>query len=173
MNFSSIFCADPRITLGMAAAGSTFLLGAAFFFEYVMGLEPCTLCIWQRWPHGIMAGLGLAGLLLPSGGARLMMIGGLVVLLAGAGVAFWHSGVEWGLLPGPSACSGGVPLDGDPAAALDALLASEPVRCDEVPWSLFGLSMANWNGIASLGLAGFIAIALQPGHFAGRKPQGS
>jgi len=160
MMFAHIIPGNPKTALGLAAAGSALLLAAAFGFEYGMGLEPCTLCIWQRWPHAIMAGIGLAGFLPGRNGARLMMLAGLPVLIAGAGVAGWHSGVEWGLLPGPTACSGGVALDGSPAAALDALLASAPVRCDEVPWSLFGLSMANWNGLASMGLAGFILLAL-------------
>jgi disulfide bond formation protein DsbB len=56
-------------------------------------------------------------------------------------------------LPGPTACSGGIALDGSPSALLDQLLAAPVIRCDEVPWSLFGLSMANWNMLISLGMA--------------------
>jgi len=166
MNLFDHITENPRISLNLAALASAMLLAMAFIFEYGMGLEPCTLCIWQRWPHGIMAGLGVAAFILPRGILplgilRLIMLTGLVTLLAGAGVAGWHSGVEWGILPGPTACSGGVSLDGDPGAALDALLSSAPVRCDEVPWSLFGLSMANWNGLASIALAAFMLISFQ------------
>jgi len=159
---------NPVTSLSLGALASAMLLATAFIFEYGMGLEPCTLCIWQRWPHGIMAGLGVAAFILPRGIIRPIMIAGLVTLLAGAGVAGWHSGVEWGVLPGPTACSGGVSLDGDPGAALDALLASAPVRCDEVPWSLFGLSMANWNGLASIALAAFMLISFQRSHLTQR-----
>jgi disulfide bond formation protein DsbB len=37
------------------------------------------------------------------------------------------------------------------------------VRCDEAPWSLFGLSMAGWNALASLGLAALGVLAAQGG----------
>jgi disulfide bond formation protein DsbB len=168
MNLFTSIAGNPRISLHLAALASAMLLAAAFAFEHFMGLEPCTMCIWQRWPHRIMVALGLAAFLLPHGKIRPIMLVGLIALAAGAGVAGWHSGVEWGILPGPTACSGGVSLDGDPSAALDALLASAPVRCDEVPWSLFGLSMANWNMIASAALAAFMLISFQRSAVTGR-----
>ena len=137
--------------------GSGFMLGMAYVFEYGMGLAPCTMCYWQRVPHGIVIGLGVLAVMpflaQSSLFIRLMLILGIISLLAGAGIAAWHSGVELKILPGPTACSGGVALDGSPAALLDRLLAAPIVRCDEVPWSLFGLSMANWNMIITAGMA--------------------
>ena len=133
------------------------MLGMAYFFEYGMGLAPCTMCYWQRVPHGIVIALGVLAVMpflaQSSLFIRLMLTLGIISLLAGAGIAAWHSGVELKILPGPTACSGGVALDGSPAALLDQLLATPVVRCDEVPWSLFGLSMANWNMIITAGMA--------------------
>ena len=137
--------------------GSGFMLGMAYVFEYGMGLAPCTMCYWQRVPHGIVIALGVLAVMpflaQSSLFIRLMLTLGIISLLAGAGIAAWHSGVELKILPGPTACSGGVALDGSPAALLDQLLATPVVRCDEVPWSLFGLSMANWNMIITAGMA--------------------
>jgi len=137
--------------------GSGFMLGMAYVFEYGMGLAPCTMCYWQRVPHGIVIALGVLAVMpfvaQSSLFIRLMLTFGMISLLAGAGIAAWHSGVELKILPGPTACSGGVALDGSPAALLDQLLATPVVRCDEVPWSLFGLSMANWNMIITAGMA--------------------
>ena len=137
--------------------GSGFMLGMAYVFEYGMGLAPCTMCYWQRVPHGIVIALGVLAVMpfvaQSSLFIRLMLTLGMISLLAGAGIAAWHSGVELKILPGPTACSGGVALDGSPAALLDQLLAAPIVRCDEVPWSLFGLSMANWNMIITAGMA--------------------
>ena len=148
--------------LGLA---SGLMLAMAYFFEYGMGLAPCTMCYWQRIPHRIVLGLGVIALLpfvvhTPIS-TRLMLGVMMVSLMAGAGIAAWHSGVELKILPGPTACSGGIALDGSPAALVDQLLAAPVVRCDEVPWSLFGLSMANWNMLITAVMAILAGTALR------------
>ena len=163
----------PRRLAALLGAGSASLLAAAAVFEHGYGLAPCVMCLWQRWPHWLVAALGAAALTTgrPAWGAPLHRAGlwlAAVALAAGAGVAFWHAGVELGLLPGPAACGGGVALDGDPAAVLDSLLASPPVRCDEVPWSFLGISMAGWNGLISLAMAGLACRGLIRYHAADR-----
>ncbi|MGC6484275.1 MAG: disulfide bond formation protein B [Candidatus Puniceispirillales bacterium] len=151
---------QPSQALVLLGLGSGGLLGAALVFQYGFGLWPCTLCLWQRWPHWLMLGLaGLALFLGPWAVLPLMLLA-VLALLTTAGIALWHSGVEWGVLPGPSACSGGLSLDGDPAAVLDAMLAGSAPRCDEVPWSFLGLSMANWNAVISLAMAAVAAVML-------------
>jgi len=62
--------------------------------------------------------------------------------------------VEWGFLPGPTGCSGNIDFSGDVSTVLDGLLKTKTIRCDEVPWSFLGLSMAGWNFVNSA----FIAI---------------
>jgi disulfide bond formation protein DsbB len=144
----------PTIMVAWLGLGSGFMLGMAYFFEFGMGLLPCTMCYWQRIPHGLVIALA-AVTLLPftplNPKAMLLFLG--IILAIGGGIAAWHGGVELGILPGPTACSGGIALDGSPSALLDQLLAAPVIRCDEVPWSLFGLSMANWNMLISLGMA--------------------
>jgi len=146
----------PRTAVILCGAASGSLLLAAFGFEYLGGLAPCKLCLWQRWPHAAVVVFSLMGL----AGLRPAAALGLIALSAAltAGIAGYHVGVEQHLWAGPASCSSS--LDGGSAAALlDSLLATPVVRCDEVAWSFAGLSMATWNMVISAGLAGFAFAA--------------
>ena len=148
------------ILLGLGSGG---LLALAYVFQYGFGFWPCTMCYWQRWPHWLMLGLGILGFLPLQAPHKILLMLAAAVLLASAGLGLWHSGVERGLLPGPTGCSGGLALDGDPAAVLDRLLTTPAPRCDEVTWSFLGMSMANWNGIISLSMVGLAVKVLLKG----------
>lgn len=127
---------------------STALLGGAFLFEYVGGLPPCKMCIWQRWAHAaiiLFAGAGIMGF-----PRRLATALVLIAALSSVGIASYHAGVEWGLWLGPQGCTASLSSNLSSAALVDDLLATPVVRCDEVPWSLFGLSMAGWNALISV-----------------------
>lgn len=135
----------------LAGAGSAALLLAALGFQ-ALGYAPCELCILQRWPH--VAAVVIAGIVWLTGRARVLSILGMIAAAVAAGLAVYHSGVEFSWWAGPAHCSGGV---GDIAAMstqdLMAKLQDAPVvRCDEVSWRFLGLSMANWNAICSFGL---------------------
>ncbi|MDA0223693.1 MAG: disulfide bond formation protein B [Rhodobacterales bacterium] len=140
----------------MAAVGSMAMLLGAFAFQVFGEMAPCKLCIWQRWPHGLAFGVGLLALLLPH--RALYALGGLVVLF-GAGVALYHTGVEQHWWVGPTTCTSQGVAGLTAQQLMDQILNAPLVRCDEIPWSMFGMSMAAWNGVVSLGLAGLWAVA--------------
>ena len=147
--------------LGLSIAGgiSTALLGGALLFQYVGGLEPCSLCIWQRWPHLaviVAAFIGLRGVM-PRGMLWLTFIAGSVSVALGG----YHAGIEYGLWAGPTGCSANLLPDGDIKALTQQLLMTPLVRCDEVQWSLFGLSMAGWNTLISLDIIAAALISLR------------
>ena len=142
------------------AAGSLAALAAAFAFQHLGGLEPCPLCIWQRWPHVATALLALLALGVREPAAALAVGLAGVAALAGAGLAGFHAGVEQQWWAGLEACAGGPPAD-TVAELRERLLNAAPARCDEVAWSFLGLSMAAWNGLLSLALAGMAAGALR------------
>ncbi|MCG7622650.1 disulfide bond formation protein B [Epibacterium sp. Ofav1-8] len=134
----------------IAAGGSAALLLGAFGFQYIGELAPCKMCIWQRYPHGAAVGLGVLAVLIP--GAVLPYLGALAALTTAAIGAF-HAGVEQGWWEGPTTCTSGA-IDGLSADELMSQIMSAPlVRCDDIPWELFGLSMAGWNAVISLVLA--------------------
>lgn len=141
----------------LALAGSAGLLLGALAFQYIGGMAPCALCIWQRWPH-LVALVAGAGLMLPGPWAVLGAMG-----TAGSGViGVYHTGVERGWWEGPSSCTSGGDLSGLSAQELlDQIMAAPVVRCDEVPWEMLGLSMASWNAVLSFGLAGLWLLSLR------------
>ena len=137
----------PKImTILLGALAFDALLIAAFF-EHVLKLEPCVLCLWQRVPHWIIIALALLTLIAPKKFITPILLLMMLSAIGGMGVALWHVGVETGLFNPPSACGGGVSFGDNPSNILDQLLASPAIPCNEVPWSLFGVSMAGWNAI--------------------------
>ena len=134
----------------IAAGGSAALLLGALWFQYVMGLPPCKLCIWQRWPHVIAV---LIGLVVLATGQRVLAWAGALAAATTAGIGLYHTGVERGWWEGPATCtsSGTAGMSADDL--FNKIMNAPLIRCDEVAWSLFGLSMASWNAIAALILA--------------------
>ena len=136
-----------RIRMALiAGAGSALLLGGAFVFQ-ALGYAPCKMCIWQRWPHALAIALGVAALFVPA--VWLMWIGALAMAVT-AGIGFYHTGVERGWFEGPTSCTSGDISNLSSEELMQQILSAPLVRCDEVAWSLAGLSMASWNMILSL-----------------------
>ncbi|WP_039017669.1 disulfide bond formation protein B [Halocynthiibacter namhaensis] len=133
----------------IATAGSAALLLGAFGFQYLGDLPPCKMCIWQRWPHGIAI---LAGVLALAMKQRMFAWLGAVATLITSLIGFYHAGVEKGIFEGPDSCTSG-PVGGMSTDDLFNQIMNAPlVRCDEIPWDMFGISMAGWNALVSLGL---------------------
>ena len=141
---------------------SIALVGGALLFQYVGGLQPCELCLYQRWPYYIAIVLTLAALLLGRRPATLALVALCALLfLANAVLAFYHVGVEQHWFAGPSACTGTLSSANSLADFKARLMAQQPVRCDEPQWSLIGISLAGWNLLASLALVVFCVSALR------------
>ena len=135
---------SPGIIAGL---GSLALLLGAFGFQYLGGLAPCVLCLYQRWPHAVAILMAILGVRLKSVAVPIM---GALSSATSAAIGAYHSGVELGVLKGPTSCSGGVDLSRlSPEAALESIMRAPVVSCDEVVWQLAGLSMASWNVITS------------------------
>ena len=152
-------CISHRLGLMIAGGISTTLLSGALLFQFVGGFAPCSLCIWQRWPHLaviIMAFIGLRDVT-PRSMLWLIFIAG----SASAGLGSYHAGIEYGFWAGPAGCSANLALDGDITALTQQLLATPMARCDQVAWSLFGLSMAGWNALISLDIIAAALISLK------------
>jgi len=147
-----------RTTLTLIATlGSVALLGGAFAFQYIGGLAPCQLCLWQRWPHAAAILIGVVAL--TTGMRGLLSLGALAALTT-AGIGVFHVGVEQGWGEGLATCTAGS-ISGLSTADLlnPAADVAAPVRCDAIAWQLLGVSMAGWNVILSLGLAAIWATA--------------
>lgn len=141
-----------RMLIAVAAGGSAAVLLGAFGFQYLGGLLPCTLCLWQRWPHAVAVALGGVGIVLPQ--HRLWPLLGALAALTTAGIAVFHVGVEQTWWEGLATCT----VDSLAGVNVDDLLSLQtnvaaPVRCDAIAWAFLGLSMAGWNAVISVALA--------------------
>lgn len=143
--------------ISLAMAGSAALLAGAFAFQYIGGLAPCVLCLWQRWPHGAAVLIGVVALLV---GGRILPVLGAAAAATTAAIAAFHVGVEQKWWEGLTSCTAGS-IEGISTADLlnpDVIVAA-PVRCDAIAWQLMGVSMAGWNMILSVILVGIWLLA--------------
>ncbi|CAN7438361.1 disulfide bond formation protein B [Phenylobacterium sp. LjRoot219] len=151
-----------------ALAAAAAMLATAHAFETFGGLPPCTLCLRQREVYWWAGGVALAAMLIvrAPGGRRLReascwLLG--LIFLIGAGVAVYHAGAEWKFWPGPTTCAsaggGAMAVDADAMSALLQGAKIKPPACDQALWHFLGLSMAGWNVLVSLALAGLSAAA--------------
>jgi len=130
------------------------LLGGALVSQYVFGLHPCEMCMWQRWPHLAAIFFALAAIALrgrPPTSAVLVVLAALAIATSG-GIGAFHAGVEYGWWEGLTTCSSS-PSGGSAQDVLNNILAAPLTRCDVAAWTLFGISLAGYNAIFSLGAA--------------------
>lgn len=139
----------PNLVI-LAGLGSAALLIGALGFQYIGGMPPCKMCYWQRYPHVAAVLIALLALAIP--GRALALLGALAALTTAA-IGLFHTGVERGLWEGPTSCTSQGTQGLSSAELMEQILKAPIVRCDEVPWELFSLSMASWNAIASIALA--------------------
>ena len=150
----------PRLALLLAGLGSFGLLAGAFAFQHIGGLAPCQMCIWQRWPHAVAIALAVLALAILPGLRRPLAGLGALTMAVSAGLGLFHAGVEQKWWKGPGGCSGGIDPSGLSTEDLLAQIrATDVVACDEIVWDLFGISMAGWNGLISVGLLGLWVLA--------------
>jgi len=154
---------------GLALLTPSALLGGALISQYVGGLYPCEMCMWQRWPHLVAIIFALAAWALRARLTTSLLFTALAALAiaASGGIGLFHAGVEYGWWPGLTACST-TATGASTAEMLDAIMNAPLVRCDVAPWTLVGVSLAGFNAIFSLSAAAAIALLLMRARQEGR-----
>ena len=137
----------------LAGLGSLALLLGAFGFQYVGELAPCPMCLWQRWPHAVAIVLALATCTVLWRFRRPLSAVAALVVAAGAGIGVYHAGVEQKWWEGPSTCTTSDPAGLSTEELLAQIQEAPLVACDQIVWDMFGITMAGWNAIISVGLA--------------------
>jgi disulfide bond formation protein DsbB len=150
---------DTRLGKGglLLLLGALAPLAVAFGAQHLGGLAPCELCIWQRWGYGVVVAFAVLALLAssaPTAQHLLILLGG-VAALGTAAVAIFHVGVEQHWWQGSASCTTQIKAGMSAAEFEAAILAAPVVRCDDVAWSLFGISMAGYNILYSGALGAF------------------
>lgn len=132
-------------------------LGIAYFVQYSLKAEPCILCLYQRIPYFASGILGLLALIISYRRIRVIEAAG-VIFSFGAAIAFYHVGVEqhwWASVVECGNHSGDVGASTVEELRQLLIAGGSVVACDQISWTLFGISMATYNVIVSLILAIF------------------
>jgi disulfide bond formation protein DsbB len=143
------------VAIAVAAAAT---LAGAWYFQLVLEIQPCPLCLEQRYAYYLAVPLGvLVAIAAAKDAPRALLLAGLVLLaaaaLANAVLGGYHAGVEWGFWQGPTDCTGPI-VDLSKGGGLLARLDSvKVIRCDEVQWRFLGISLAGYNVLISLLMA--------------------
>jgi len=160
------FRAEPQAAAALAIfVIATATLVGAWFFQYVLKYPPCPLCLEERIPYHIVIPLSLLMTVAALAGApqKLLATGFVVigvVVLGGAALSIYHSGVEWQFWQGPTDCSGPISDIKSAGALLSQLQKINVVRCDAAAWRLLGVSLAGYNVLISLLMAAIAACGL-------------
>jgi disulfide bond formation protein DsbB len=151
--------ANPALVAALTiAAIAAATLAGAWFFQLVLDIRPCPLCLEQRYAYYLAIPLAaLTAFVAARNGSGLLVLAGLAILLlaalGNAVLGAYHAGVEWGFWQGPTDCSGPVGNLGSAGTLLQRLDTVKVIRCDEVQWRFLGLSLAGYNVLISLAMA--------------------
>lgn len=155
---SSAFILRSDAAAAIIAVGGGLAIMSVYFFQYVVGLAPCPLCLEQRIPYYLAIPVAVVVALIATKGApvglvRLGFALLVVILLVGAGLGVYHAGIEWKFWLGPTECTGELKSLGGGMDLMKQIQATSVVRCDEAAWRFLGISLAGYNVLASLALA--------------------
>jgi disulfide bond formation protein DsbB len=154
---------NPALTAALAiTAVAAATLAGAWYFQLVLDIRPCPLCLEQRYAYYLAIPLGaLVALAAARDAPRGVLVTGLVLLaglaLGNAVLGTYHAGVEWGFWQGPTDCTGPIGNLGSAGDLLARLDTEKVIRCDEVQWRFLGLSLAGYNVLISLLMAAIAA----------------
>jgi disulfide bond formation protein DsbB len=138
-------------------------LGAGYYIQHGLGIEPCPLCIVQRLAFVAVGMAALLGLVLAAGRAAAIVLAALTSLLAmaGAGVAAWHL---WIKANPPESFSCGRPfawmIENMPLTQVVPKLFKGEADCLQESWTLLGLGIPHWSLILFLVLVALANFAL-------------
>ncbi|MBB3637366.1 MULTISPECIES: disulfide bond formation protein B [Variovorax] len=140
----------PRRAFGLICLACVLMLAFGLYLQHVVGLEPCPMCIVQRYALVLVALFtGLAGVFRNVG---LRVVGGVLALLAALGGAYTAASQSWLQWYPPEVVSCGRDLYGMietfPLKRALPMIFRGGGDCSKVDWSLFGLTLANWSFIA-------------------------
>lgn len=151
----------PRFVLALVCFGAVAMLAFGLYLQHVVGLEPCPMCIVQRYALLLVA--MVAGLSVLSSGRGMLLLGsGLLLLSAGFGafVAARQSWLQW-FPPEIAACGRDFygMIETFPLQRVIPMIFKGSGDCSKIDWTFLGLSIANWSFLSFIAIS-LIAVAL-------------
>ena len=149
---------DGRIVPALITLAAIATIATAYTAQFGFGIEPCILCLYQRVPFAVAGVLGIAAIFAPAARALLVTFAG-AVFLVGSAIAVYHVGVEQHWWVSAAGCGADTAVEMSFAEMKQSLTQKPPKPCDEIDWTLFGLSMATYNVFYSFGLGVLTLLA--------------
>ena len=125
-------------------------ISTAFIAEFLYSLQPCELCLKQRHPYYFFIVILFCSFFVPKPLKFYFFLLIQFAVIYGIYYSVWHVGVENGMIPGPSGCSSGLSLSNTVSQLKEQILNKQVISCDEVIWTIFGISAASINTIVLL-----------------------
>ena len=140
---------SKKNTLKLLLLFSAFVLFAAYFIEYILGHQPCNLCIIERIPY-LASIILITSIFIIKKYEKIILIIILLFFLFGSATSFYHFGIEQGFFSESLVCDLG--KESNILSANDLLIELEKktISCKLVTFRVFGLSLATFNTVISL-----------------------
>ena len=129
---------------------SLISLSSALVAEYYFNLQPCELCLKQRHPYYFFIFSIIITYLIKNSYKFYISLLHQIASLYGIFYSVWHVGVENKILKGPVGCSTNLSISSNTGELKEQIFNKQVISCDEVVWSLFGLSAASINTLVLL-----------------------
>jgi disulfide bond formation protein DsbB len=159
------FASAPRGVFAVVAAACIGMLAFGLYLQHVVGLEPCPMCIVQRYALVLVAVFAIAGALLKGRAAHLAAAGGMLAFAGFGGfTAARQSWLQW--FP-PEIASCGRDFYGMietlPLKRAIPMIFRGSGDCTKIDWTFLGLSIANWSFVWFV-IFGVVAVLLLAAH---------
>ena len=128
---------------------SFIALIAAFFIEYVLGHQPCNLCLIERIPYGLSIMIIMAIFLIKKNQEFLVLLLILTFIFSFT-ISFYHYGIEQGFFQESSVCGAKSLTEDITKEKLLKQLSERAISCKDVTFSIFGLSLTSINLVISI-----------------------
>ena len=138
-----------KTTLHLILLFSIFALSAAYFIEYILGHQPCNLCLIERIPYAISIMI-IVICLFTQKFEKITLIILSITFFAAALLSFYHFGIEQGFIKESLVCDLNNPGNELSREALLNQLKEMPISCKDVTFKIFGLSLATFNVFISI-----------------------
>ena len=152
----------PRRAYGLICLACVLMLAFGLYLQHVVGLEPCPMCIVQRYALVLVA--LFTGMAAVFRSRRLQVTGGVLALVSAIGGAYTAAAQSWLQWYPPEVVSCGRDLYGMietfPLKRALPMIFRGGGDCSKIDWSLFGLTLANWSFVAFFVLAVLLLVLI-------------
>ena len=131
----------------LVALFSVVALASAFVAEFYFDFAPCEMCLKQREPYYVIISGFILITIIKWQHRIWFYLGVQIISVYGLFYSIWHVGIENKILLGPAECSGGLNITNNTSSLKEQILSKPVINCEDIAWSIFGLSAATINSL--------------------------